>query len=203
MTGKPYIIGIAGGSCCGKTYMARHLAEKLSKTTIIQSDAYYTDLSHIKLEERATLNFDVPDAIEYNLLVEHIRKLADDISIEQPIYDFSTHTRTIKTRAISPTPYIIVEGLYVLYWKDLRQLFNTSVFVEADDKLCMQRRIDRDTKERGRTVQSVLNQYDKTVRPMFIKHILPTSKLANLIVSGSDDIEKSTETVMKILKAIS
>jgi uridine kinase len=192
---KPYLIGIAGPSCAGKTELARRLAATLA-TRVLPLDAYYIDLAHLPLEQRAQNNFDVPTALDHDLFLAHLAALAAGREIARPVYDFATHTRTAATELIAPAPFIIVEGLFVLYWEDVRRLFGAAVFVDLDDKTCLDRRILRDVKERGRTPESVLWQFGESVRPMCEKYIRPTHKFADVVVRGDDAIEHSVAAVM-------
>jgi uridine kinase len=192
---KPYLIGVAGPSCAGKTELSRRLAKLLS-AAILPLDCYYFDLSHQPLEERARHNFDEPSALDHDLFLEHLQALNRGERIARPVYDFATHSRTRDTEIVEPGRFIIVEGLFVLYWEDVRQTFGTRVFVDLDDKTCLDRRILRDVKERGRTPESVMWQFTETVRPMAEKYIRPTHQFADVVVCGDDPIEASVTAVM-------
>jgi uridine kinase len=192
---KPYLIGIAGPSCAGKTELTRHLAHLLS-ATVLPLDCYYRDLSHLPPEQRAAQNFDIPEAIDHQLFANHLAALSRGETIESPVYDFATHSRTTQVEVVEAGDYIIVEGLFALYWENVRGLLGTKVLVDLDDKLCLDRRILRDVKERGRTPESVILQFTETVRAMAEKHIRPTQAFADLVVCGDDPIEASVATVM-------
>ena len=192
---SPYLIGIAGPSCAGKTELTRHLSRLLS-AAVLPLDCYYFDLSHLPLDERARHNFDVPNALDHDLFLFHLKGLRAGRAIERPVYDFSCHARTRKVEIIHPGRYIIVEGLFVLYWEDVRQQLGTKVFVDLDDQACLERRIERDVRERGRTAASVTAQFNQTVRPMAERYIRPTHASADLIVCGDDPIDASVATVM-------
>jgi uridine kinase len=196
------MIGIAGGSCSGKTTLAARLAERLPRrpVTIISLDSYYRDLSHLTPEARAAWNFDAPDALDRDLLVEHLRALRDGASIEIPVYDFSTHTRASRTHRVIPSPFIIIEGLFVLYWDDIRAFLQTKVFIAAPHEVCLARRITRDVRERGRTEQSVRAQYAATVRPMYDQYCEPTARFADPHVSGEEPVDDSVSTVLNSLQ---
>jgi uridine kinase len=192
---KPYLIGIAGPSCTGKTELARRVAN-LVAAPLLPLDCYYFDLSHMPLERRAHSNFDIPESLDQELLASHITALSEGREIGRPVYDFATHTRTEQTEIINPGPYVIIEGLFVLFWEPVRRLLGTKVFVDLDDRTCLDRRILRDTKERGRTPESVVLQFGETVRPMADKYIRPTREFADLVVCGDDPIEASVAAVM-------
>ena len=192
---KPYLIGIAGPSCAGKTELTKHLARLLS-AAVLPLDCYYNDLSQLPLERRAQHNFDHPDMLDHQLFRAHLEALARGESIEQPIYDFATHSRTAGTKLIRPGRFVLAEGLFVLYWEDVRQALNTCVFVDLDDKHCLERRIVRDVRERGRTPESVVAQFNTTVRPMAEAFIRPTHVFSDLVVRGDDDIDASVAAVM-------
>ncbi len=192
---KTYMIAIAGPSCAGKTETAKAVAKHLN-TRILAIDHYYLNLDHLTYEERCKFNFDEPAALDHNLLVEQLRSLAAGNAIETPVYDFSRHTRAPKTERIEPAPFLIIEGLFVLYWDDVRNLCDTTVYVDAPDDLCLERRKRRDVSERGRTVESVLKQYNETVRPMAAKYVWPSKELAGLVVSGTDSLDHCAQQVI-------
>ncbi len=192
---KPYLIGIAGPSCAGKTELSRHLARLLS-SVILPLDCYYFDLSHLPLDERARANFDMPSALDHDLFLQHLTALSEGREIPRPVYDFATHSRSDKVEIVKPRKFIIVEGLFVLYWADVRRVLGTKVYVDLEDKACLDRRILRDVKERGRTPESVIWQFTETVRPMAEKYIRPTHQFADLIVDGDDRIDHSVARVM-------
>ncbi len=188
---KPHVIGIAGTTCSGKSLLARHLKEKfhVNKPVIISGDSYYRDLSGMPEEDREKQNFDVPDAIEFELLADQLRALSEGEEIYRPIYNFTTHTRETDSVYIAPSDLIIVEGLFVLYWEQLRDIMDTKVFVTISDASALRRRLERDVVERGRTRQSVLDQYRNSVKPMTDRYVLPTSTYADIIVSGEDPMD--------------
>lgn len=196
---QPYIIGIAGPSGAGKSYLAEHVARELN-ATIFRLDSYYKDLSHLSLVQRAHQNFDSPDSLDSALLAENLRDLAKGRSIEKPLYDFTIHTRKTETERVDPQPYIIVEGLFALYWDEVRRLEGTKVYVDLRDKVCLERRIDRDIRERGRTRESVLEQYRSTVLPMAKEFVYPSQVFADVVVTGDDDIEHEVELVLSHIR---
>jgi uridine kinase len=191
----PYLIGIAGPSCAGKTELSRRLAAELN-ATVLPLDCYYRDLSDLPLEERARFNFDEPSALDHDLFLQHLLALAGGRQIERPVYDFSIHTRIAKTERIHPGSCVIVEGLFVLGWEDVRRLFGTGVFVDLPDGPCLERRIERDVRERGRTPESVRRQFAAMVRPMAELHVRPTRIYADLIIAGDNPIQDSVDAVL-------
>ncbi len=193
------MIGLAGGSCSGKTALAKRLVERLhaGEAAILGLDSYYRDQPAAGWGD---LNFDVPDAIEKSLLVEQMQSLAKGNEIDKPVYDYVSHSRLARTERILPHSYIIIEGLFVLYWEDVRTLLRTKVFIDVDHTTCLERRLERDTKERGRTVDSVLKQYRKTVRPMYEKYVRDTREFSDLVLDGLkplDDLVSAVETYIK------
>lgn len=197
---KPYIIGIAGPSNSGKSELARQLVKHLPGTSVVSLDSYYRELAGYTLEQRAHFNFDHPDALEWKLLHEQLLGLAYGEPIEEPVYDFATHSRQPEHKHIEATEVIIVEGLFVFHWDALRAMIDLKVFVDASDEICFERRLRRDVAERGRTPESVREQYAKTVRPGREKYVMPTKALADLVVSGELSLEISTNAVLDNLQ---
>jgi uridine kinase len=191
----PYLIGIAGPSCAGKSYLSRHIAEKLD-ATMFHLDSYYRELDHLSIVQRAHWNFDAPDALDSDLLIEDVRKLYKGFEIQKPVYDFTTHSRTKETELVEPRKYIIVEGLFALYWDDIADLLGTKVFVDLGEDVCLERRIERDIRERGRTRESVLEQYHTTVLPMAKQYVHPTRTKADIVVTGDDNIDNEVAVVL-------
>jgi uridine kinase len=191
----PYLIGVAGPSCAGKTELSRHLAAQLP-AAVLPLDRYYLSLSNRPLEERAKFNFDEPAALDHDLFLQHLLALAAGREIARPVYDFSIHTRTGETEPLKPERFIVVEGLFVLYWKDVRDLFGTKVFVDLPYGPCLERRILRDVRERGRTPESVRHQFAETVQPMAELHVRPTQSHANLMIAGDNPIQRSVDMVL-------
>jgi uridine kinase len=181
---RAYVIGIGGPSGAGKTFLAEHLAEVLPGS-ILAMDAYYRDLKHLPDEQRARTNFDEPAAIEHELLIQHVAQLRLGHAIQAPCYDFATHTRLPQTTMIVPGPCVIVEGLFALYWPELRELCDSKIYVEMANDVCLQRRTLRDVCERGRTAGSVREQFFTTVLPMTELYIRPTAVHADLRFLGN------------------
>src|SRR5262245_26011622 len=159
------IIGIAGPSGSGKSELSRRLSTVIG-APIVSLDSYYRELGHLTLKEREATNFDEPDSLDDALLLEHCTALANGHAIDVPHYDFSCHNRIAGTQHIEPGDTVIVEGLFTLYWNDLRHLLRAGVYVDLEDEICYARRLARDVRERGRTPESVRSQYLSTVRPM-------------------------------------
>lgn len=180
---RPYLIGVAGPSCSGKSLLAAHLAARLD-AAVLPLDAYYRPLDHLSPAQRARYNFDSPEAIDSDLLLSQVQQLHRGESVRLPAYDFATHTRLAQTVELAPQPWIILEGLFALYWEALRTMLGTKIYVELDEELCLQRRIERDTRERGRSRESVIRQYRATVAPMALQYVHPSRAQADLLISG-------------------
>jgi uridine kinase len=196
---KPFLIGVAGLSGSGKTALARKLAPHLH-SEVLTLDAYYHPQSHLSLEARAKLNYDHPDALDWPLLASNLAALSRGDSIDEPIYLFDQHTRAASTRRIDPQPILIVEGILALHHPDVRRLLDLSVFVTTRDEECLRRRLERDIAERGRTRESVLEQYTSTVWPMALQYVLPSREFADLVVSGEEPLDESAAAVLRILQ---
>src|SRR5579872_4647727 len=196
---RPHIIGIAGPSSYGKTELARQLVQKLPGTSIVSLDSYYHGMEEIPLEERKKVNFDHPDSLDWELLHEHLQAMAAGRAFEEPVYSFADYARTTETRRIEPSEFVIVEGLFVLYWPELRGILDTKVYVRTGPDVCFARRLSRDVAERGRTPESVRDQYERTVRPSAEWFVYPTAKFADLVVSGEEPLAHSTSAVVNAL----
>jgi uridine kinase len=181
---RPVIIGIAGGSGSGKTTIAESVVAAVGHNTValIQHDAYYRDMPHMTFEERSKVNYDHPDSLETELLIEHIEQLRAGKEIRRPIYDFATHLRTEETVLVKPEPVVVIEGILVLSEPELRKIMDLRIYVDADADLRLMRRLQRDIVERQRTLQSVINQYQETVRPMHLQFVEPSKRYADIIV---------------------
>ena len=181
---KPIIIGVAGGTASGKTTVSDAILERVGSDRIayIQHDSYYRDLSHLPIEERRKLNFDHPDALETELLVAHLRQLQAGEAIEVPIYDFATYQRRVSARRIEPRRVILVEGILIFVDRDLREMMDIKLYVDTDADLRFIRRLERDIRERGRTMEAVIQQYLTTVRPMHLEFVEPSKRYADVII---------------------
>lgn len=178
------VIGIAGGTGSGKTTVVKKIVEQIpeNEVAVLSHDSYYYDNGHLSLEERRKKNFDHPDSIEFDLMIEHINKLKKGEPVEEPVYSFITCTRSKETRKISPKKVLIIEGILCLTNKELRELMDIKVFVDCDSDIRLTRVIQRDIQERGRDIEQVLTRYKKTVRPSHLQFIEPTKRYADIIV---------------------
>lgn len=182
---KPVIIGIAGGSGSGKTTIAHEIADRINDDDhimIMTQDSYYKDNTDLPMSERKKINYDHPDAFDMPLLEAQLNQLLHRKSIEMPTYDFTAHTRSDETIHIEPADIIILEGILVLFNEEIRNLMDIKVFADTDDDIRFIRRLERDMKERGRSLDSVINQYLSTVKPMYNQFIEPTKRYADIIV---------------------
>lgn len=180
----PLTIGIAGGSGSGKTTVAQTILQRVGpdRISFLQHDAYYKDLSGLPLTQRAEFNFDHPNSLDNELLIRHIHLLKASQKIEVPIYDFSNHSRTDRTYIVQPRPVILVEGILIFAEAVLRELFDVKIFVDTDADIRFIRRLQRDISERGRTTESVIKQYQTTVRPMHLEFVEPSKRYADVII---------------------
>lgn len=199
--GRPVIIGVGGPSGSGKTTLTVELARELNGIHF-PIDNYYLDLGHLAPEERVHQNFDHPSLIEDDLLVQHVAALRDGKSIDAPLYDFPTHTRRSGvTSRTAPPRVLLVEGNFALHFPALRQLYDWSLYVDAPDHLCYERRLARDVSQRGRSSANIQWQYEHTVRPMAEKFVRPSAAHADLVVDGSLAIDWIVEQVRSALRA--
>ncbi len=178
------VIGIAGGSGSGKTTVQKRVLEAFGprRIALLDHDAYYRDLEHLAPEERARFNFDHPDALETELMVQHLDSLLAGEAVQKPTYDFTNHSRRAETQHIDPMPVVVVEGILVLAERELRQRMDIKLYVDAPDDVRLMRRIERDLHERGRSIDSVLGQYRRTVRPMHLEFVEPSKRHADVII---------------------
>lgn len=184
MRKKPIIIGVTGGSGSGKTSVSRAILANFpnAKIAMIEHDSYYTDQSHLTFEERVTTNYDHPLAFETDLLINHLKELIADRPVDIPIYDYTQHTRSEKSYRQEPQDVFIVEGILVLEDQRLRDLMDIKLFVDTDDDIRIIRRIKRDMQERGRSLDSIIEQYTRVVKPMYHQFIEPTKRYADIVV---------------------
>jgi uridine kinase len=196
------IIGIAGGTGSGKTTVVTKIAKNLPKenVAVLPQDAYYKDNSQLDFEERKKINYDHPNAIDFNLLLDQIQKLREGEPIEQPIYSYTTHSRSKDYKVIHPKDILIVEGILVFTSEMLRNMCNIKIFVhtDADDRLI--RRVRRDISERGRDINEVLSRYEKTLKPMHNQFIEPTMKYADMIIPVGGENKVAIDVLVSMIK---
>lgn len=181
---SPVTIGVAGGTGSGKTTVSNQLLERVGHKHIayLPHDAYYKDLTDLTADARARINFDHPDSLDTPLLVEHVKQLQALQTVEIPIYDFTRHMRIVETETVDAQPIILVEGILIFAEPELRKLFDIKIFVDTDADIRFIRRLNRDIDERGRTAESVIEQYLSTVRPMHLEFVEPSKRYANVII---------------------
>ena len=201
---RPVVIGIAGGSCSGKTSVTRAIYDVFREhsVVVIEQDYYYKDQSHLTFEERLGTNYDHPLAFDNDLLIEHIKKLLKRQPIDKPVYDYVQHTRAKEVIHVEPADVIILEGILVLEDADLRGLMDIKLFVDTDPDLRIIRRILRDIKERGRTTDSVIDQYLSAVRPMHNMFIEPTKRYADIIIPEGGENGVAIDLMVTKIKTI-
>jgi uridine kinase len=199
---RQLVIGIAGGTGSGKTSVTNKILERLHFTenvVVIQHDSYYRDITTYGGMTPAEINFDHPDSLETSLLIEHIRELRKGISIEQPLYNFTTHSRMKETRHLDPKDIIIIEGILIFASLELRNLMDIKIFIDTDADERLLRRLKRDIIERGRSIDSVMNQYVTTVKPMHLEFVEPSKRYADVIIpSGSENLVGIDMVAVKI-----
>ena len=195
---RPLVVGIAGGTGSGKTTVAQRLASAMppGRCAMIEHDAYYRDQGHLTPEQRSAINYDHPSALDSALLAVHLRELRAGRAVEVPIYDFATHTRRRETRPVEPARVILVEGILVFCEPALREQMDIKLYVDTDPDIRLMRRIRRDLEERGRTFQSVRDQYYATVRPMHIEHVEPSRRWADLIIPEGGDNDVALDVLL-------
>jgi uridine kinase len=198
MLRRPYVLGIAGGTGSGKTTVASKLASAMppGRCVTIDHDAYYRDQGHLTPAEREAINYDHPSVLDSALLALHLRELRDGRPVEVPIYDFATHTRRRETRRVAPARVILVEGILVFAEPALREQMDIKIFVDTDADIRLMRRIHRDLEERGRTFQSVRDQYHATVRPMHLEYVEPSKRWADLIIPEGGDNQVALDVLL-------
>ncbi|HEV2288115.1 MAG TPA: uridine kinase [Candidatus Acidoferrales bacterium] len=204
MSSRPFVIGICGGTGSGKTTITNRLSQALSASgvLVLQQDHYYRDLQNLTLEERSRQNFDHPNAIDTALFVEHVRKLRDGQSIDRPIYDFTQHRRLPETVRLETQPAILIEGILIFEIEALRKLMDLKIFVDTDADLRLIRRLVRDIRDRGRTLESVVEQYQKTVRPMHLEFVEPSKRYADVIIPEGGHNEAGVDLVIQKVRSL-
>ncbi len=201
---KPFVLGIAGGSGSGKTTVAKKILEQINDAPVIflDHDSYYKDQSNLKLEERAKINYDHPDALDNDLLLEHLKDLKSGKTINKPIYNFVTYTRSNETITIEPKPLIVLEGFLIFVDPRIRQMCDIKIFVDTDDDVRIIRRIERDMQERGRSLESIIKQYFSTVRPMHQQFVEPSKRYADLIIPYGGHNQIAVDMVVNQLRSV-
>lgn len=191
------VVGIAGGTASGKTTVARKIVEAIhaSKVAFLEQDSYYRDLSDVAMEERSQFNFDHPDAFDVEKMAAQLTALKGGQAVDVPIYDFSRHTPRAETMRVEPAPVVIIEGILVLSIEPVRRLLDVKIFVDTDDDVRALRRVERDVKERGRTLDSVIEQYFRTVRPMHRGFVEPSKRHADIVIPHGGSNEVAIEMV--------
>jgi uridine kinase len=199
---RPLVIGIAGGSGSGKTTVAHRVARALpvESVAILEHDAYYRDRPDLTYEERCQLNFDHPESLETDLLAQHLRQLRAGEPANVPIYDFKTHRRSEIVREVKPTPILILEGILVFVEEELRHQLDLKIFVDTDPDIRAFRRIRRDIEQRGRTFDSIREQYYRTVRPMHLQFVEPSKRWADMILPEGGDNKVGIEVVIAMVR---
>jgi uridine kinase len=198
------IIGISGGTGSGKTTVTQKIINAVGSEGVVylQQDAYYRNLGDMPIDLRHKVNYDHPDAFDTELLINHLQALREGESIEQPIYDYSTHSRRTETFHVEPRPVIIIEGILVFDLPRLRGLMDLKIFVDADADIRFIRRLDRDVHERGRSVESIINQYLTTVRPMHLQFVEPSKRYADIIIPEGGYNEVGIDLITEKIKSI-
>lgn len=200
---NPIIIGIAGGTGSGKTCVTKAIQESISDhITVIPQDAYYKDFSDLNFEQRNSINYDHPNAIDIALMINHIRALKDSVPVKQPIYDFKTHSRLDEIIKVYPNSIIVIEGILIFENEELRKLLDIKIYVDTDSDIRILRRIERDIAERGRSLDSIIQRYRTMVRPMHIRFVEPTKRFADIIVPEGGHNRIAIDMIISRLKHI-
>jgi len=201
---KPILIVVAGGSASGKTTVVSKIIKSLNSNdvTVIKHDDYYKDLTALTFEERCQVNYDHPNSLDNDLYVSQLKELLEGNSISKPIYDFKVHNRSNEYEIIKPSKVIITEGIMTLYDPRVRDLAAIKIFVESDDDIRFIRRLKRDTEERGRSIDSVINQYLTTVKPMYYEFIKPTKRYADIIIPNDNSHDIAVKAIVRVINDI-
>ncbi len=200
----PFVIGVAGGTGSGKTTVVNAIRRRVGeeRITVVSHDWYYRDWVDLPQDALALKNFDHPDSLETDLLVRHVRALKDGAAVEAPVYDFKTHRRARETQRVEPKKAVIVDGILIFAEPELRKLFDIRIFVDTDADVRLIRRVKRDIAERGRTVESVFQQYESTVRPMHLEFVEPSKRWADLIVPEGGENQVALEFLFARLEQL-
>jgi uridine kinase len=198
------VIGVAGGSGSGKTTVVRKIVESIghSQVTVLEHDRYYRDRLDLRLEDRAALNYDHPDSLETDLLVRHVLELRNGRAVDVPLYDFARYQREPDSERVTPRRTIIVEGILIFADPDLRRLMDVKVFVDTDDDIRFIRRLERDIGQRGRTVQSVIDQYLGTVKPMHLDFVEPSKRYADVILPQGGHNAVAIDMLLTLIRSL-
>ena len=200
-SGRSRVIGVGGGSGAGKGALVGALCRHAGRVAVLDLDSYYLDRGGVAPDERARINFDEPSAIDADLVAEHVATLAVGTAVAKPVYSFVTHSR-VDVVTVAPAPVVVVEGLFTLWWPRLRDLLDVAVYVDAPADLRLARRLERDVRERGRDLESVLRQYTATVRPMHQRYVEPTRGYADVVIVNDGDLDASVEAFVKVAETI-
>ena len=200
----PFVIGVAGGSGSGKTTVVRNIIDAIgdAQVSVLEHDRYYRDHPELRLEERAALNYDHPDSLETDLLVRHVQALRGGAAVDVPIYDFARHARQPETSRVEARTAIIVEGILIFTDPALRRLMDVKVYVDTDDDTRFIRRLQRDITERGRTVQSVIDQYLSTVKPMHLEFAEPSKRYADVIIPSGGHNAVAIDMLLTLIRSL-
>lgn len=201
---KPIVFGVAGGTASGKTTVARLILESVGASQIayMPHDAYYKDRPDLTLAERAAVNYDHPNSLETKLMIKHISQLLKGKPVRVPVYDFTNHRRTEETVMVEPAPIILVDGILIFTKRKLREMMDIKVFVDTDADVRFIRRLQRDMTERGRSLESVIEQYMETVRPMHLKFVEPSKRFADVIIPNGGMNQVAIDMVVSRLEAM-
>jgi uridine kinase len=204
MSKKPIVFGVAGGTASGKTTVATTILEAVgaSQVAYLPHDAYYRDMSYLPLSERARLNYDHPESLETELLIEHVEQLVAGSAVPVPVYDFTEHRRTAETNLVEPSPIILIDGILIFTNRELRDLMDIKIYVDTDADIRFIRRLERDMNERGRSLESVINQYMRTVRLMHLEFVEPSKRYADVIIPFGGHNRVATEMVVAQLMVL-
>lgn len=199
---KPLVVGVAGGSGSGKTTVVNYICEEFEADNILllEHDSYYRELNHLPFEERVKQNFDHPASLETELLIRHVKALMEGYTIEVPVYDFEAHTRKAETITATPATVILIDGILIFSEPHLLELMDVKIFVDTDDDVRLLRRLKRDIEERGRSVSSVLTQYEKFVRPMHLEFVEPSKRYADIIIPRGGKNKVALDMVSALIR---
>jgi uridine kinase len=201
---QPFLVGVAGGTGSGKTTVARKIAGAVpaEMVTILEHDNYYLDRPDLAYEDRCQLNFDHPESLETSLMIHHVRELKKRRAVEIPLYDFKIHRRSSQTRRVEPSPIIVVEGILIFSDAELRNELDLAIFVDTDADIRVLRRVRRDMEQRGRTFESVREQYYSTVRPMHLQFVEPSKRWADVIIPEGGDNHVALDLIVAKIQSV-